>query len=118
MVLALCPTEFDCHVPAIDVAGFAQPFLESGDEMSESGGGPAVEEPNHRQRLLRPRREGPYRCRIRTTYPCNEIASSHSIPQAQIRPRSLGFCSGHENRKLRPVKWGAMVVYPKIPNCV
>jgi hypothetical protein len=55
--------EFDCHVPAIDVAGFAQPFLESGDEMSESGGGPAVEEPNHRHsRLLRARRQRP-RCR-------------------------------------------------------
>jgi hypothetical protein len=42
-----------------------------------------------------------------------------AFPQAQNRPRSLGFNSGHEIRKLRPVKWGAMVVCAaNIPSCV
>src|SRR5262245_45541098 len=108
MVLALCPTEFDCHVSAIDVAGFAQPLLESGDEMRESGGGPAVEKPNHRHlRLLRPRRGRPG---SRGAQTADEISTSeqtaqhvfstlpvsiikHCITTADVRPWIILKCS-------------------------
>jgi hypothetical protein len=59
---ALQPVVFDHHILAFDVAGFAKPFAELGHIARGGIGRPAVEKPDHRQRLLlRPRHERPRR---------------------------------------------------------
>ena len=64
IVLALRPAIFDRHVPALDIAGFAQALAERGEPGSVCFGRRAVQEPDHRhRRLLRARRERPRRRR-------------------------------------------------------
>jgi hypothetical protein len=47
IVLIFSPAVFDGDVANLDVAEFVQPFLESGHDMNQLGGRPAVE-PDHR----------------------------------------------------------------------
>src|SRR5262249_51008487 len=60
VVLTLRPAKFDCHVPTLDISGFAQTLAERGDEVGVRGGRCAAEESDYRRRrLLRARRERP-----------------------------------------------------------
>src|SRR5262249_27435737 len=68
-------------------AEFVQPFLESGHEMNPFGGRPAIEKPDHRQRLLRARRERP--CR-RAAEQRDELAPSPA-PSPSRRVRRSGY---------------------------
>src|SRR5262245_49760472 len=71
------PTEFDRHVPAFDVADFAQAHTERGDELCVALGCSAAQKPDHRHlRLLRARRERP---RGRAPEQRDEVAPLHSI---------------------------------------
>src|SRR5262245_17623284 len=54
------PAVFDSHVPALDIAGFAQALTERAQTTREHVRRFTVEVSNHRhRRLLRPRRERP-----------------------------------------------------------
>src|SRR5580704_13115488 len=77
IVLAIRPTIFDRHVPALDMAGFVEALAERAQQVRMYVWRRAVEEPDHRhRRLLRARRERP--CR-RAAEKANEFTSFHSI---------------------------------------
>ena len=85
IVLALRPAILDRHVPALDIAGFAQALAERGQQCATSSADAAAEEPDHRhRRLLRARRERPRRRRAAEQR--DELAASdescHLIPPA------------------------------------
>src|SRR5215472_16554208 len=76
--LALPPVVLDHHVPALDVAGFAEAFAERSRIARGGIGRPTVDEADDRQRrLLRPRREWPHS--RRAAEQCDECAPFHSI---------------------------------------
>jgi hypothetical protein len=78
IVLTLRPAIFDCHVPTLDISGFAQTLAERGDEVGDRVGRCAAEESDYRhRRLLRVRRERPYP--DRTAKQRDECAPYHSI---------------------------------------
>ena len=61
--MTLSPAVFELHVAAFDVAGLAKTLAEGGGHMRIFPGRGGVEEPDHRQRRLRARREWPC-CRL------------------------------------------------------
>ena len=65
LVIAIAaPAIFDGDVFALDIAGFGEAILESGDEVGHCDRGSGIEKSDHRhRRLLRPRRERPCGCR-------------------------------------------------------
>jgi hypothetical protein len=76
VVLAMRPTVFDHHVPALGIAGLGQPTPERGHQMSTFLGRSAAEKPHNRHRgLLRARRKRPRR---RAAEERHEIASPHT----------------------------------------
>src|SRR5439155_24021584 len=79
IIVALRPAVFDRYVLTLDVAGFAESFAEGGENGCAPVGGKAVQEADHRHRLLlRARRERPGD-RRRSTEQCDEIAAFHSM---------------------------------------
>ena len=90
IVLAIRPTIFDRHVPALDMAGFVEALAERAQQVRMYVWRRAVEEPDHRhRRLLRARRERP--CR-RAAEKANEFTSFHSITSS-ARASSVGGTS-------------------------
>jgi hypothetical protein len=64
IVLAVRPSEFDCHVAAFDKAGLAKALAERTHALPGGVRWCSVEEPDHRQRrLLSARRKRPRNCR-------------------------------------------------------
>jgi hypothetical protein len=89
LIFSLCPAVFDGHILALDVARFVQAFLERGHEMGPFSRGPAVEEADHRHRLLL--RAGPEWPRRRAAEQRDELASSEAPPKKRS---GCGFWRG------------------------
>ena len=91
IVLVLRPAIFDRHVPALDIAGFAQALAERAHTVRVPVRRCAAEEPDHRhRRLLRARRERPRRRRAAEQR--DELAPPHSITSS-ARASSIGGTS-------------------------
>ena len=85
------PVILDCHVLALDGAGFVEAFTERSGMAHGGLGRPAADKADHRQcRLLRARRERPRR--RRATEQRDELAPSHSITSS-ARASSVGGTS-------------------------
>jgi hypothetical protein len=61
VVLPVRPAVFDRDVLGLDIAGFLQALTERGRHGRVPVRRTAIEEPDHRHGLLRPRRQRPYR---------------------------------------------------------
>src|SRR5262249_55607454 len=71
------PAEFDGHIAALDVSGFAQALAECLQAFDGRLRRTGSEKPDHRhRRLLRPRRERPHSS---ATEQRDELAALHSI---------------------------------------
>src|SRR5262249_47233624 len=91
IVLPLCPTKLDCDVAALYVAGVVQALAKSADQVAESVGRAATNEPNHRyRRLLRPRCERPRRRAAEKRY---ELPPPHSITSSAMASSLSGIAS-------------------------
>src|SRR5262249_20445013 len=90
IVVALQPVVLDCHVLALDGAGFVESFTECGDIARVGIGRPVSDKPDYRHsRLLRARRERPSGCAAEKR---NELAPRHSITSS-ARASSVGGTS-------------------------
>src|SRR6516225_1403913 len=78
---AIEPIVLDRHVLALDMAGFAKAFLESGHAGRGGSGRPEADEADDRRRLLRACRHRPRR---HTAEQCNERAPLHSITSSAM----------------------------------
>src|SRR5262245_177993 len=76
VVLVMRPAIFNRHVLALDVTGVCKAPPKRGHKVGPLGSGGGVNEPHHRYRLLRARRERPRR---RTAEQGDESAALHSI---------------------------------------
>jgi hypothetical protein len=77
IVLALQPVVLDRHVPALDLAGFAQALAERAHHVRGHIGRPTANEPDHRhRRLLRADGKRPSG---HAAEPCDEFAPSHLL---------------------------------------
>src|SRR5207247_1839078 len=90
VILIVGPAIFDCHVLALDEAGFVQALTEGRDMSDQRTGRHAAEKTDHRHRLLRARRERPRRRRAADER--DELAAFHSITSS-ARASSVGGTS-------------------------
>src|SRR5262249_16416859 len=75
IVLSLRPAVFECDVATLDVAGFSQALLDCFNKARVWSRRHAAEDSDHGyRRVLRARREGPWR---RAAEQCDEIAAPH-----------------------------------------
>src|SRR6266481_371596 len=91
--LVLRPAILDCHILALDVAGFTKALAECGQIACTIDRRPrATEEPDHRhRRLLRARRDPPRR--RRATEQRDELAALHSITSSARSKNDSGTFS-------------------------
>ena len=104
-VIITRPTEFDCYVAALDVAGSRRPLRNAAKKFELVSGVP------------------PSRYPITGIGCCPHTAIGHAAapPRSEMKSRRciafpqaqgnahLVFNSGHQNRKLRPAEWGATI---------
>src|SRR5215468_9464880 len=90
VVLASRPEKFDGYVAALDITAVAQPLAESRDSVCLRFRRAKTEVPDHRYRLLRPRRERP--CRGAAEQSDELAARNHSITSS-ARASSVGGTS-------------------------
>ena len=83
IVLVVRPAILDSHVLALDETGFAQALPERTDEVRGGGSRGGPEKPDHRQRRLRARGEGPSDCGA--AQHSEKFAPSHLPSPAQER---------------------------------
>jgi hypothetical protein len=78
-ILSSRPAEFDCQVLPRDESYFAQPFVESRDEIDVRLGRTSVQKSDHWHfRLLRARRERPRRRAAEKFAPSHELPSNEA----------------------------------------
>jgi hypothetical protein len=82
IVVAFRPAKCDHQILSLDESAFAQPVAERCDNARGFPGRTAAEEPDHRHRLLGPRRERP---RGRAAEQRYERASPHGAPLLRLR---------------------------------
>ena len=104
LIASLRPERLDRDSPTLDPTEFAQSLHKSGDPLAIDRRRGRAQEPDGRQlcRLLRTRSERPSR---RAANKCDEIASSHRLPQGLGPRQSIDDYS----RDLRQAKWGSGV---------
>src|SRR5439155_26882461 len=90
IVLGFGPTEFDRNILALDEPCFLQSLAKRRHIVRIAGGRTAVENTDHRLRLLRPRQYWP--CRRRAPNQCDELAPSHRLSQCS-GPRCVWLSS-------------------------
>ena len=85
IVLTLCPTVFDGHVPVLDIAGFTQALKERGQVRRPPRGRGAIEKSDHRHRRpLRARHARRQQRRCRGAGQRDELAPPHSITSSAM----------------------------------
>src|SRR5262245_44375322 len=86
VILPFRPAILDRRVLTLVCAGFLQALAERCEERLKPVGGRAVEKPDHGHRLLRPRRNRPYR---RAAEERDELAPPHHSITSSARARSV-----------------------------
>src|SRR5262249_38143673 len=107
VVLTFRPTVFDRHILAFDITRFLQTLAERPDLLPQRSGRSGIEEADHgHRRLLRARRERPYR---RAAEQRDELSPFHSITSSARAINEGGTSSPSPLPVLRLIKSSYLV---------